>query len=270
MTGQRHESEREVIAQLRDDDAFLDSLALGEDPSAGADPLAALFVDAKRAIEADMPPVPTLAELGIELPEVDELAERRSRHVVGRFASGLIGAAAATCLIAGSGVAIFNASEGSPLYGLNQSIFGANSQNNDVMVELASTLEEVSVRAESGDIAGAQALLSEARLMVDKLNAEEKPTASTLIAETESSVQQTPPPVVTETVIHTQEVPVTVVPAPAPAPAPAPVATPSIAPPQAVTSVASAQPSAQPQQPTATTPAEPSVQLQIPEDYQQP
>ena len=265
MTGRGHELERDVVARVREDDLFLDSIALGEDPSAGTDPLAAFLIDAKNALDADMPPAPTLEELGIAAPVVDELAARRNRRVVGRFASGLIGAAAATCLIAGSGVAIFNSGEGSLLYGLNQSIFGTRHSNEDVMVQLASTLEEVSARAESGDIAGAQELLSQARLMVDQLNTEDKPAAKNLIAETETSVVKAPPPVVTETITQTQEVPI---PAPQPAPAPAPQPVPTVAPPQAVTSVTPV-PSAEPVQPTATEPQPtPSAVLEIPEDYQ--
>ena len=89
MTGRGHELERDVVARVREDDLFLDSIALGEDPSAGTDPLAAFLIDAKNALDADMPPAPTLEELGIAAPVVDELAARRNQRIPSSVAASV-------------------------------------------------------------------------------------------------------------------------------------------------------------------------------------
>ena len=50
--------------------------------------------------------------------------DSRRRWGLGRIASGLIGAAAATLVLAGAGGAVISAQEGSPFYGLHQKLFG--------------------------------------------------------------------------------------------------------------------------------------------------
>ena len=61
---------------------------------------------------------------------------------------------------------LVNAGPGSPLYGVNQSLFGSDEQN--VSVELAGTLEEMEKRSAQGDMDGTRQLLEEARKMVDQ------------------------------------------------------------------------------------------------------
>jgi len=154
------ESMAERLQPLIDDDAFLTELSLGNDPSDGADELAALFLELREDVERPMPAAPKVEDADLE-PEIISLASARKRRRRNRpFMSGLIGAAAATVLIAGSGAAIYNAGPGSPLYGMNQSLF---SSSDDAFVELASTLEEMDAAAASGDLAGTRALLEEAR-----------------------------------------------------------------------------------------------------------
>src|SRR5699024_9468788 len=122
--------------------------------------LAALFLELREDVERPMPAAPKVEDADLE-PEIISLASARKRRRRNRpFMSGLIGAAAATVLIAGSGAAIYNAGPGSPLYGMNQSLF---SSSDDAFVELASTLEEMDAAAASGDLAGTRALLEEAR-----------------------------------------------------------------------------------------------------------
>lgn len=88
------------------------------------------------------------------------------------FLNGLVGAAAATLVIAGGGAAVYSADEGSPLYGVNQQLFG--NQDSPSVVELASTLEEVDSRTASGDVAGARALLEQARAMLNSMDNNKK------------------------------------------------------------------------------------------------
>ncbi|MCQ9331256.1 hypothetical protein NQ023_04080 [Corynebacterium phoceense] len=173
---------QDIAAQLQplvDDDAFLTELSLGNDPSAGDDPLAALFLELRDEVEAPMPPAPVVEGADQE-PEVISLAAARRRRRVSPWASGLIGAAAATVLLAGSGAVIYNAGPGSPLHGLNESVFGTSQDAAEV--ELASSLEEMQDKVAQGDIEGARAVLSDTRKklkdpspeVVAKLEAAEK------------------------------------------------------------------------------------------------
>ena len=56
--------------------------------------------------------------------DVVPLESRRRKPRINAFMSGLIGAAAATLVIAGSGAAIYNSQPGSFLWGLNTKLFG--------------------------------------------------------------------------------------------------------------------------------------------------
>ncbi|AZA09924.1 hypothetical protein [Corynebacterium pseudopelargi] len=208
---------RRQLEQLREDDAFLSALAQGVDPSDGRDELAALFLQAREEVSADMPKAPTLAELGFdfrdqaltnEMPAVDAPAPRRR----GRFAAedpasdadvaevvplhrparavfhGMVGAAAATALIAGSGVAIHNAEPGSPLYGLNQQIFGGNDVE---VVQLASALQEANDLKASGDIEGAKRKLAEAQALVDRMKPEGRKVGQSLVDRVSTTITAT-------------------------------------------------------------------------------
>ena len=166
---QKEQAQPSVAEQLQplvDDDAFLTSLSEGTDPSDGGDELAGLLLELRGDVEQHMPPAP-LIEGADEEPEVISLAAARRRRRGKPLMHGLIGAAAATLLIAGSGAVIVNAGPGSPLYGLNQSLFGADDQDVSV-VELAGTLEEMEKRSAQGDMDGTRQLLEEARKMVDQ------------------------------------------------------------------------------------------------------
>jgi hypothetical protein len=155
----------EQLQPLIDDDAFLTELSLGNDPSDGADELAALFLELREDVERPMPAAPVVEGAELE-PEIISLSSARKRRRKGRpLMNGLIGAAAATVLIAGSGAAIYNAGPGSLLYGMNQSLF---SSSDDAFVELASTLDEMDAAAASGDLAGTRALLEEARNLASR------------------------------------------------------------------------------------------------------
>ena len=110
---------RSDLDALRTSDEFLTALPHGADPSAGEDELAGLLLDARRDIEAPMPDAPDVTAVASgasagDAPahggaSVTELAprHRHARHQRGHFSlknhplvSGMIGAAAATLLIA--------------------------------------------------------------------------------------------------------------------------------------------------------------------------
>lgn len=138
-------------------------------------------------------------------------ASQRKSHP---FLSGLVGAAAATLVIAGGGAAVYNADENSPLYGMNQQLFG--NQDTPSVVELASTLEEVDSRTASGDVEGARALLEQARAMLDGMAppskeppeatppGESEPGTQTMTATVTESASPEPPVTETQTVTSTE------------------------------------------------------------------
>lgn len=208
----RDANEGDIMAQLGplvDDDAFLTALSEGVDPSGGEDELAALFLELREDVERQMPPAP-LIEGADEEPAVISLASRRNRRAArsGRpFVSGLIGAAAATLVIAGSGSLLYNATPGSPLWGLSSSLFSDRA----AVVELAGTLEEIDSRAAEGDMNGTRELLEEARSVVASLkrsqnDAGETPatTATTTVTRPGTPTPHQPPAeAVTETVTET-------------------------------------------------------------------
>ena len=160
------------LQPLMDDDAFLTELSHGIDPSDGSDELAALFLELREDVEKQMPPAP-LIEGADEEPVVISLASRRRRNRGRPFVSGLIGAAAATLVIAGSGSLLYNATPGSPLWGMSSALFSDRA----AVVELAGTLDEIDSRAAEGDIDGTRELHEEARRVVHNLHDAQTPTS---------------------------------------------------------------------------------------------
>ncbi|QGU03813.1 hypothetical protein [Corynebacterium comes] len=166
----RHQSGTDVgdittqLQSLVDDDAFLTELSQGIDASDGHDELAALFLELREDVDKPMPPAP-LIEGADEQPMVISLASRRRTRNGRPFLSGIIGAAAATLVIAGSGSMVYNATPDSPLWGLSSSLFSDRA----AVVELAGTLEEIDSLAAEGDMDGTRELLDEARLVLRNL-----------------------------------------------------------------------------------------------------
>lgn len=200
----RHREDKEqadITAQLQplvDDDAFLTSLSEGVDPSEGDDELATLFLELREDVEKQMPPAPVI-EGADEEPAVISLGARRRRRGANPWVAGLVGAAAATVVVAGSGAALYNATPDSPLWGASTAVFG----DRTAVVELAGTLDDMQVAADNGDIEGTRELLEQARSLVDAL----KDPAD------KSQTSSRPAPRPTATVTHTE----TVQPGPAPA-----------------------------------------------------
>ncbi|MCS5478537.1 hypothetical protein NYP18_02595 [Corynebacterium sp. YIM 101645] len=239
---QKDASVGDVTSQLQplvDDDAFLTELSRGVDPSDGTDELAALFLELRDDVEKQMPPAP-LIEGADKEPEVVSLASRRRGRQGRPFLSGIIGAAAATLVIAGSGSLLYNATPDSPLWGLSSTLFSDRA----TVVELAGALEEIDSRAAEGDMDGTRALLEEARrLLADATVERQAPqqaprvTTTTVIPPVEPAPPVTREPAtetVTETSVQTETATVTVTQTPPPvrpnplpipvepAPAPAP------------------------------------------------
>ncbi|WP_115685248.1 hypothetical protein [Corynebacterium senegalense] len=155
---------RDISAHLQpliDDDAFLTALSRGEDPSGGSDELAGLFLELRSEVEAQMPPAPEVE--GAEVASLDDAPSRR--HRTSPWAAGLIGAAAATVLVAGTGAALYGAAPGSPLWGPASAVFGDRA----AVVELASTLDELEAANNSGDEDAARGLLEQAQLLMGSI-----------------------------------------------------------------------------------------------------
>ena len=196
--------------------------------------------------------------------------DSRRRWGLGRIASGLIGAAAATLVLAGAGGAVISAQEGSPFYGLHQKLFGERAgADKAAVIELASKLEEVTNRTNKGDVKGAQQSLQEAQKIVDKLhNGQDKAEAQQKVDNTKTTVTTvtvTPPAAPSPAPAQTTTVTVTVEAVP---PAVAPVQTQQQQPQNAATptQVAPVRPSDGAQAPGAEpsqgqAPAEPPLQL---------
>ncbi|AIT60360.1 hypothetical protein [Corynebacterium doosanense] len=152
------------FAPLARDDEFLTALSQGQDPSEGTDELAALLLQLRDDVSAPMPPAPLIDEEETDgNTTVIPLASRRRRS--GALLHGLVGAAAATVLIAGSGAVLV----GSGLIG--------QQHDDPTVVELAGTLEEIQTRAEEGDISGTRELLDEAQRLVARLDSKNNPAA---------------------------------------------------------------------------------------------
>ncbi|MDO5670703.1 MAG: hypothetical protein Q4G50_11985 [Corynebacterium sp.] len=231
----RNANEGDITTQLGplvDDDAFLTELSQGNDPSDGADELAALFLELRDDVEKQMPPAP-LIEGADEEPVVISLASRRRARAGRPFVSGLLGAAAATLVIAGSGSLLYNATPESPLWGVSSALFSDRA----AVVELAGTLEEIDSRAAEGDMDGTRALLEEARRMVSNVRDEQATTTTQRVPREQATVTTTvttpatgqaepATETVTETAHHTETATVTVTEGPAPVrPNPLPVPT---------------------------------------------
>ena len=137
----KHHGDNDGLADqlqpLVDDDAFLTELSKGTDPSDGQDDLAELLLELKGDVDKQMPPAPLVEGADAE-PEVIDLGQARKRRRGGPIVHGLIGAAAATLVIAGAGGAMLHAGTFDN---------GDKTRN----VELAGTLEEMESRAAEGD-----------------------------------------------------------------------------------------------------------------------
>ncbi|MDK8626295.1 hypothetical protein [Corynebacterium appendicis] len=157
--------------ELLASDAFMTDLSRGVDPADGSDELTVLLLGLRDEVEAPMPPAPELsgeaaAEENPAVASLDTRREKRRKKAVFRtspWLAGVVGAAAATVLVAGTGAALYHATPGSALWGPSEAVFGDRTSS----VEFASALDEIDSKTESGDIAGARVLIDQLR---DSLN----------------------------------------------------------------------------------------------------
>lgn len=221
-------------------DAFIEALMLGDDPSAGNDPLAAALLELKADVDRPMPPAPQLyaedAHPSGNVASLDEKRTEKAKRRVSPWLSGLIGAAAATVVCVGTGAVLFDS--------------GA-ADDDTTVVELATTLDELEVASKSGDEESARVLLEQARGLVDTIKERERRTARGGAAAT-----------VTKTVTEATTVPAqdTSSERPTPEQAPAVPAPPAQQPTQAPQDPAQRGPGRPPQatQPTQANPSAPS------------
>lgn len=196
MTDRRDKEGTEQFHELFGTDAFLDDISRGIDPTHGSDPLAEVFLQLHHDVNAPMPQAPLVDDLLPATPvqeptQADELAARRNRRErrrVSPLVSGLVGAAAATMLIAGTGGAIYNANPDSPLWGAKTSLFGEHA----AMVDLASALEEVDKRHAEGDVDGALAVLDQARVLAQAVNSQDRQSTQRAIEQLEARIVEVP------------------------------------------------------------------------------
>lgn len=220
------------LAPLVEDDAYVTDLSQGRAPE--DDELASLLLALRDDVETQMPPAPKVE--GADAAAVIPMAgrPRRSRPWV----YGLIGAAAATVLIAGVGV----------------TYLGVSAQDSDpTVVELAGKLDEIETHAADGDMESTRALVDEARRLVSDLERTRPAESSAPRTVTERSVAPSTA-TVTESAAPAEEAE----PVPEPtAAAPAPGTTTVTAEPTTVTQV-------QTQTQTATATATVTVTQQVP------
>ncbi|TVX82518.1 hypothetical protein [Corynebacterium sp. NML180780] len=214
----RDDEATEEFAAVADVDAWLDAIAAGEDPSGGEDELAALFLDLKGEVDrpASEPLLIDATSTPSDDPDASDASDetgtagsvipfrsasrkpRRSRRGVSPWVSGLVGAAAATAVVTGSGAALYNATPGSPLWGPATAVFG----DRTAAVELAATLDELEAANDSGDKDAASALFEQARALLASMepranqgrDGEEGRAPITTMRTKVSTVTVTPPP----------------------------------------------------------------------------
>ena len=91
--------------EFANSDAFIEALMLGDDPSAGNDPLAAALLELKGDVDRPMPPAPQLyvedSQSVGNVASLDEKRAEKAKRRVSPWLSGLIGAAAATVVCVG-------------------------------------------------------------------------------------------------------------------------------------------------------------------------
>lgn len=212
------------------DNAFLDALARGEDPSNGSDPLAgallAFRADARG--EAEVRPPESARDHSdpgeAQVHSLDGARKHRRRRGMNPWVSGFVGAAAASSLFIGTGAALFNATPGSPLWGPSTALFG----DRTAAVELASTLEQIEVARQEGDTENLSSLLEQARSLVELVTPAPSLREERARDRDRTEERTTPERTVTVTVTATpgpssseqapQPEPATAVPAPAPGP----------------------------------------------------
>lgn len=149
----RNGSTEPGMDEFASSDAFIEALSRGDDPSGGADPLAAALLELKADIDRPLPPAPQLDAGQSPAGNVASLVAARDakrKRQLSPWLAGLVGAAAATAIWVGTGATPFD-----------QGV-----QDDPTVVELAATLDELEVASQRGDEAATRDLLEQARGLV--------------------------------------------------------------------------------------------------------
>lgn len=149
----RNGSTEPGMDEFASSDAFIDALSRGDDPSGGADPLAAALLELKADIDRPLPPAPQLDAGQSPAGNVASLGAARDakrKRQLSPWLAGLMGAAAATAICVGTGTTPFD----------------QGAQDDSTVVELATTLDELEVASQRGDEAATRDLLEQARGLV--------------------------------------------------------------------------------------------------------
>lgn len=214
---ERNDDVTRQLQPLVDDDAFIDELARGVDPSNGKDELAGLLLELREEVYADIPPTPIVEGAAEQEAGVIPMSAGRPSRP---WLHGLIGAAAATVLLAGAGAVYVNS---------------VQTTQEPTVVDLASKLDEIDDRAAEGDVQGARELVAEARDLLRELEAAGDENSTAPSTQTDSAVPRS----VTATATATATATVTeTAPAPEPAPEPEAPVTTTVVEPTVVTSTA--------------------------------
>lgn len=149
----RNGSTEPGMDEFASSDAFIEALSRGDDPSGGADPLAAALLELKADIDRPLPPAPQLdagQSLAGNVASLVAARDAKRKRQLSPWLAGLMGAAAATAIFVGTGTTPFD-----------QGV-----QDDPTVVELATTLDELEVASQRGDEAATRDLLEQARGLV--------------------------------------------------------------------------------------------------------
>lgn len=149
----RNGSTEPGMDEFASSDAFIDALSRGDDPSGGADPLAAALLELKADIDRPLPPAPQLdagQSLAGKVASLEAARGAKRKRQLSPWLAGVMGAAAATAIFVGTGTTPFD-----------QGV-----QDDPTVVELAATLDELEVASQRGDEAATRDLLEQARGLV--------------------------------------------------------------------------------------------------------
>lgn len=149
----RNGSTEPGMDEFASSDAFIEVLSRGDDPSGGADPLAAALLELKADIDRPLPPAPQLdagQSLAGNVASLEAARDAKRKRQLSPWLAGLMGAAAATAIFVGTGTTPFD-----------QGV-----QDDPTVVELAATLDELEVASQRGDEAATRDLLEQARGLV--------------------------------------------------------------------------------------------------------
>lgn len=149
----RNGSTEPGMDEFASSDAFIEALSRGDDPSGGADPLAAALLELKADIDRPLPPAPQLdagQSLAGKVASLEAARDAKRKRRLSPWLAGLMGAAAATAIFVGTGTTPFD-----------QGV-----QDDPTVVELAATLDELEVASQRGDEAATRDLLEQARGLV--------------------------------------------------------------------------------------------------------